>query len=228
MTREAKIIEKLKEYILPERAERIHNTVIHRTNFIHLALEDTFRERNSGALFRTCDCFGIQSASVIENKYDHKVTKIISRGAEKWIDITRYDRDVENSTISCINRLKSLGYQVVATTPHNADVELQDFKITQKTALFFGTELEGLSEDALELADVKMSIPIYGFTESYNISVAAALILQHFITQLQKSEIEWKLSTSERYALEIKWLSESIGRAGPNILQNIRQEIENT
>ncbi len=226
MTREDIIINKLKEYILPERADRIHNTVIHRTNFIHVAIEDTYRERNSGALFRTCDCFGIQSASVIENKYDHKVTKIISRGAEKWIDISRYDRDEENSTLSCINNLKAQGYQIVATTPHRADVELGDFKVTQKTALLFGTELEGLSDEAIELANIRMSIPIYGFTESYNISVAAALILQNFITQLQQSDIEWKLSQEEQYELEINWLAGSIGRAGPSILQDIISSLE--
>ena len=220
MDKREHIIEHLREYLLPERVERIKNVVENRTRMIHVAVEDTKHERNAGALFRTCDCFGIQDVSIIEKAYNRKVTQIISKGSEKWLHINKYNDENGRITADCIDDLRSKGYQIVATTPHKADVELTDFQITEKTALLFGTEKEGLSEEALQHADVRLTIPIYGFTESYNISVSAALILQTLVTQLRQSDLPWQLNKEERLELELEWIKRSIGRSAEELYQS--------
>ena len=215
----AEILEALRKYILPERAERIHNSAIERTKLIRVVIEDIYQDNNAGAVYRTCDCFGIQEATVIENYYLTKVAKSISKGSEKWLTINKHDEENTNNTVACIKNLKAQGYKVVATTPHNPDVLLPDFEITEKTAIIFGTEGKGLTQDALELADIKLKVPIYGFTESFNISVSAALVLQDLTTKLRKSKLQWQLTENERIELEIDWIVKSMGRTGESLLK---------
>jgi tRNA (guanosine-2'-O-)-methyltransferase len=219
-----RLIEKLREFLLPERAQRIHEVVQNRTRMIHVAIEDTTSERNAGAIFRTCDCFGIQGVSIIENRYDHKVTKIISKGSEKWLNVSKYNDQVGGNTSDCIANLKKQGYKIVATTPHDADVDLPNFSVSEKIALFFGTEETGLSEEALEQADIRLSIPIYGFTESYNISVSAALILQQLTAQIRRDGLNWQLSEEEQAELELEWIKKSIGRGAEKIINRVLSE----
>ena len=214
----AEILESLRKYILPERAQRIHEAAIERTRLIKVVIEDIYQDNNAGAVFRTCDCFGIQEATVIENRYLTKVAQSISKGSEKWLNTNKFDQQNTNNTVACINDLKSNGYLVVATTPHNPDVLLPDFELTQKTAIIFGTEGKGLTQDALDLADVKLKVPIYGFTESFNISVSAALVLQDLTTKLRKSKVNWQLPENERIELEIDWIVKSMGRTGVSLL----------
>jgi tRNA (guanosine-2'-O-)-methyltransferase len=222
MTRQ-EILDKLKENLTDNRKQRISEVAKERTRFIHVVVEDLMYDRNAGAVFRTCDCFGIQEVSVIENNYSKRVAELISKGSEKWLDVSRYDSQDSDNSLSCIKKLKSSGYQIVATTPHNSDVDLNEFEITQKTALIFGTENTGLSEQALELADVRMRIPIYGFTESFNISVSAALILQNLVHKLRKSSLPWQLSDVERIELEIEWVVKSMGEYGKLLLRQYEQ-----
>ena len=207
----------LRKYSTPERWQKINEVASNRTNLVQVVIEDIYQEHNAGALIRTCDCFGIQKVHVIENYYETKIVNSISKGSEKWIHVTKYEQPNTNNTVAAINSLKEKGFKVVATTPHNFDVELPNFEITQKTALLFGTEGKGLTQEALTLADEKLRIPIYGFTESYNISVSAALILQQVVTSLRKGNVDWRLSIGEQRELEIEWLVKSMGKTGTAI-----------
>ncbi|TXC76081.1 TrmH family RNA methyltransferase [Luteibaculum oceani] len=218
------IISALREHITEERAARIHEVIQLRTKFVRVAVEDIQQDRNAGAVIRSCDCFGIQRVSVIENKYNAKVANSISKGSDKWVDVDRFDSDEEDNTVACIKHLKSEGFHVVATSPHNHTVELPDFEITKPTAFLFGTEIHGLSETALNLADERLRIPIYGFTESFNISVSAALVLQQSVAKLHRSKLPWQLSEEEKLDLEIKWITSSIGKTGKGILKKILDE----
>ena len=110
----------------------------------------------------------------------------------------------------CIDDLKAKGYQIIATTPHENDCELEDFDISKPSAFFFGTEKYGLSEEVLNQADGYLKIPMVGFTESLNISVSAAIILQHVSTRLRRSAIPWKLSEAEMLEKRIDWARKSI------------------
>jgi tRNA (guanosine-2'-O-)-methyltransferase len=126
-------------------------------------------------------------------------------GAQKWVDINTFD-----SVTSCLDAVKSKGYQIIATTPHENDCLMEDFDITKPSALFFGTERDGLSEEILKRADGFLKIPMVGFTESLNISVSAAIIIQNLTNRLRQSNIDWKLSEEEMLVKRLAWAKSSI------------------
>ena len=126
-------------------------------------------------------------------------------GAQKWVDINAFD-----TVTNCVNTLKSKGYQIIATTPHENDCLLDDFDISKPSALFFGTERDGLSEEILAKADGFLKIPMVGFTESLNISVSAAIIIQNLTNRLRNSAIDWHLSEEEILKKRLDWARNSI------------------
>jgi len=125
-------------------------------------------------------------------------------GSSKWLNLNKYNGDKDN-TIACFDKLRADGYKIVATTPHEKDVMLDELPLDQKTALVFGTELDGLSDIAMEKADAYVKIPMYGFTESFNISVSAALSMFHLSEKIRKSDIDWQLSEDEQVDIHINW-----------------------
>ncbi len=158
---------------------------------------------------RSCDCFGIQDVHVIENKYSYRINDEIALGAEQWLTVRRYNQSSDN-TRACLESLKSRGYTLVATTPHKNDINLEEYDFSRPTALLFGTEKEGLSSTALEMADTYMKVPMVGFTESLNISVCAAVCLHHLSWKLRQSEIHYSLSEYEYWELLYNWVRTSL------------------
>ena len=195
----------LENILTDERKARFTSVLAQRTNHFTIAVEDIFQMHNASAVMRSCEVFGIQTLNVVEEKYGKTIDKEIAMGAQKWVDINRYD-----SIGDCIKSLKAKNYQIVATTPHKDDCLLQDFDITKPSALFFGTERNGLSEEVLDAADAFVKIPMVGFTESLNISVSAAIIIQNIMERLKNSDIEWKLSDEEILDLRLQWAKSSI------------------
>ncbi|SHI84153.1 tRNA (guanosine-2'-O-)-methyltransferase [Arenibacter nanhaiticus] len=195
----------LEEFIMPERKSRFLEILQERTNYITVAIEDVFQLHNTSAVIRSCDIFGVQEAHVIESKYGKRLDEDIAMGAQKWVDVKRYA-----DTTSCIKTLKEKGYKIVATTPHQNDCLLDDFKFDGKIALFFGTERNGLSQEVIEEADEFLKIPMVGFTESLNISVSAAIILHALTKELKKSDIDWKLTEEEQYLKRVDWTKKSV------------------
>ncbi|WP_430907442.1 TrmH family RNA methyltransferase [Maribacter sp. 2-571] len=195
----------LEGFISTERKQRFETVLEKRTKYITVAMEDVFQLHNTSAVIRSCEVFGIQEAHVIEGRFGKRLDKNIAMGAEKWVDVHRYPE-----AATCIGHLKDSGYQIIATTPHNDSCLLADFEITQKTALFFGTEKEGLSEGVLQRADGFLKIPMAGFTESLNISVSAAIILQRLTGKLRETDLPWQLSQSEKREKRLDWTKKSI------------------
>src|SRR5690606_12525524 len=144
-------------------------------------LENLFQPHNASAVLRSCDGFGIQDIHIIENYNKYKPNREIDMGSSKWLNTIKY-KEKENNTVECIRHLKSKGYKIVATTPHENDCLIDDLPLDQPTALLFGTELTGLTKEALNEADAFVKIPMFGFTESFNISVSVALAL-YSVTQ---------------------------------------------
>lgn len=199
------------------RKELLNKNVENRTRYITLVLEDIFQPQNASAVIRSCDCFGIQDLHVIENYNKYRLNPDVVMGASKWIDLYRYNQE-ERNTLSTISKLKSEGYRIVATTPHTNDILLPDFDLTKgKAAFFFGTERVGLSDEVMNNADEFVKIPMYGFTESFNISVSAALVLNHLATELRRSDINWQLSEIEKLELKLDWLIRSV-RSGDELM----------
>ena len=207
------LVEYLKKFVVEERRELFETKIQDRTQHITIVLENIFQGRNISASIRSADCFGIQDVHIIENDNIFNDDAEVSMGAKKWITTRRYNQHKHNS-IETIKDLKSKGYQIIATTPHNADCDLYDLNITKKKiALFFGSEVRGCSKKTLRLADKRMKIPMYGFTESYNISVSVSLCLQHLTYKMRQSNIDWKLSICQQEKVMLQWLRNSIKAA---------------
>ncbi len=195
----------LEGFVSEERKRRFSAVLAHRTKFLTVAIEDVFQLHNTSAVLRSCDAFGIQELHVVEDRFGQRLDKNIAMGAEQWVDVSRY-----RSSQECMNVLKNKGYQIVATTPHNDSGLLQGFQLKTKTALFFGTEKEGLSEAVMQQADGFLKIPMQGFSESLNISVSAAIIIQELTQRLRKSDLKWQLTDDEMMAKRFDWVKKSI------------------
>ncbi|MGX1929190.1 TrmH family RNA methyltransferase [Flagellimonas sp. 2504JD4-2] len=195
----------LEGFLTEERKQRFLEVLQNRTKYLTVAIEDVFQLHNTSAVIRSCDAFGVQEVHVIEDRFGQRLDKNIAMGAEQWVDVTRYQ-----TTSECVGRLKDMGYQIIATTPHNDSRYLADFKLEAKTALFFGTEKEGLSYEVMQKADGYLKIPMVGFSESLNISVSAAVIIQYLSQELRKSDVDWRLSQAEILEKRFDWTKKSI------------------
>ncbi len=209
----SKLLEHLSGYITPERLELFNKIIDMRTRYLTVVLEDIYQSHNASAVLRTCDCFGIQDVHIIEDRNEFKANREIAMGSSKWLSLHKYNED--NKYIEVIKTLKADGYRIVATTPHTNDQELPNFDITKgKTALIFGSELPGISDSLMDQADEFLKIPMYGFTESFNISVSAAVILHHLTLSLRKNpNINWKLTKEEQDELKLEWIRKTIKRS---------------
>ena len=195
----------LENILNDSRKEKFLKVLKNRTNHFTVVVEDIFQMHNASAVMRSCEVFGIQELNVIEQRYGKSIDKEIAMGAQKWVDIKTF-----NSITNCVDALKSRGYQIIATTPHENDCLLDDFDISKPSALFFGTERDGLSEEILQKADGFLKIPMVGFTESLNISVSAAIIIQNLMNRLRNSDINWQLSDEEILKKRLVWAKNSI------------------
>lgn len=209
------LVNYLSTYLTPERLALFNKILDMRTRHITLVLEDIYQSQNASAVLRTCDCFGIQDVHIIENRNEFKVNREIAMGASKWLTMHKYNEELNNNNLEVINNLKAKGYRIVATTPHTNDLNLPEFDITKgKTALVFGSELPGITETLMSEADEYLKIPMYGFTESFNISVSAAIILHHLTHKMRNTDdLDWQLSSEEKDELKLEWIRKTIKRS---------------
>ena len=204
-----KLLTYFENYLTEKRKTTFKKVLDNRTRHFTLVLEDIYQPHNSSAVYRTCDIFGIQDLHIIENRYINRVSKYVAKGSQKWITSHRYKNDGNNTKV-CLDNLKVKGYQIIATTPHTDSCLLQNFDINKKTAFVFGSEAEGVSNIVKDNADGFLKIPMVGFTESLNISVAAAIILQHVTSKLRSSNLIWTLNHSEKEILYFEWIKKTI------------------
>ncbi len=195
----------LESYLTERRRELFKEVLSNRTRHFTVVTEDVYQLHNTSAVMRTCDIFGIQDLHVVEEIQGKRIDKEIAMGAQKWVDLHRHDH-----IDSCISELKQKGYRIIATTPHKDSQFLGDFDVNQKAAFFFGKESTGLSDKVFKQADGFLKIPMYGFTESLNISVSAAIILQDVVAKLRKTEVNWQLSKEEQLEKRLDWTIKTI------------------
>ncbi len=207
------LITHLSQFISPSRLATFEKVLAKRTRYITVVLEDIYQSQNASAVLRSCDCLGVQDVHVIENRNRFDVDPEVVMGSFKWLNMYRYNKE-EYNTISAIEKLRSDGYRIIATSPHTDDRDLDDIDLEGgKMALLFGTELTGLTDNALALADEYLKIPIVGFTESFNISVSAAIIIYQLSQKLRSSDINWELNKQEADSLLLEWLRKSIKKS---------------
>jgi len=192
------------QFLTEHKKNRIQSVLNERTRHITVALEDIYQPQNASAVLRTCDCFGVQEAHIIENRNEYNINPRVTHGSDKWVDVVKYKAKEEN-TLDCIQALKTKGYSIVVTTLNGWEHTLESVPIERKVAVMFGTEMEGITPEALEAADIRMKIPMVGFTQSFNISVSAAICLYSLTTRLKSSQIDWRLSQKEMDEIKLNW-----------------------
>lgn len=203
----------LESYLTPHRKHIIETNLSLRTRYVTFLLEDIFQSQNASAVLRTADCCGIQDIHVVENRNAYTINPTVVRGANQWINLHRY-----NQTEEAIINLKNQGYRIIATVPTENATSLPNFDLTKgKCAFAFGTERTGLSKFVIENADEFVTIPMMGFTESYNISVSAAIIAYTLTQQLRLSNLNWQLNESEKSEIKLEWLRFSVRK--PELLE---------
>ena len=192
-------------FVSARRKRRMEEVLAWRTRFLTVVLENLYQPHNASAVLRSCDCFGVQDVHIVESRNTYQVNADIDVGASGWLTMHRY-RD----STTALAALKAKGYRLVAATPHRGDCTLDELAVDKPLAVFFGTEELGLSEGMLDAADEYVQVPIYGFTESFNVSVCAALILRELTGRLRQETGGWELIEEEQAALRLEWYRHSV------------------
>jgi tRNA (guanosine-2'-O-)-methyltransferase len=199
----------LEGFVSERRRGRLHEVLEERTNHMTLVLEDVYQTHNFSAVLRSADIFGIQTTNFIENRNKYKISEDVAMGSTQWLSLNRYQHH-ENNTKTCLTDLKARGYKIVATSLHKNSVTLEEMDVAKPFALVFGTELTGITQDVVDMADEFVKLPMYGFTESFNISVCAALCMHSLSTRIRKEVPDYGLSSAEKEDIYIEWLKASI------------------
>lgn len=214
----------LREFVSDERNALFDRLINERTDYMTVVLENLYQPHNISAILRSCDCFGVQNIHIIENGNVFQDNMEISLGAREWLTLHHYKKHSDNLQ-EAVRGLKNQGYRIIATTPHEKDVMIDDLDLGKgKMAFFLGTELSGLSQDALSLADEYVKVPIYGFTESYNVSVCAALLMYSVVQRLHRSSVDWHLPEEAKWKVLFDWYKHAIKASG-QILERYEQNM---
>ncbi len=207
-----KLIAHLSEFVSERRKQRFDDVLAQRTGHLRIVLEDVYQAHNASAVLRSCDCFGVQYVHFIENRNNFKISADVAMGSSSWLSITRHNQEAQN-TITALRQLKQQGYRIVATTPHTNDVTLENLAVDKKLALVFGTEIDGITDAVREEADEFVRIPMFGFTESFNISVSAALCMYELTKRIHQQVPNYVITEEERISIYLDWLKNSIDKS---------------
>lgn len=211
----------LASFLTEERLARIEEVLAVRTRFVTVVLEHVHRTQNASACLRNCEAFGVQDVHVIEDEAGFRVNRDVARGAAGWLTIHRHqEQDAKqdgNRTRRCLDTLKEQGYRIVAVSGRDADGSLLDYEPQSPAALVFGNELSGLSETVVQEADEIHSLPMFGFTESFNLSVALALGLGTILPRVRMESVSWELSDAEKRELRERWIRQTLGHRADSL-----------
>lgn len=195
----------LSQFVSDHKKEFVDRVLAQRTRYVTIVLENIFQSQNASATLRTAECMGLQDVHIVESTAKYHLNIRVLKGADKWLDMHRYRTRGENNTEICFSKLRAHGYKIFVADPAEDGVSIDDIDVNQKVALVFGNELRGVSDYAIEHADGKMKIPMYGFTESLNISVSVAISLSTILRKLRQSPIDFHLSEEERRGIRLEW-----------------------
>ncbi|GGI99127.1 hypothetical protein GCM10010885_05770 [Alicyclobacillus cellulosilyticus] len=196
----------LVEMFRPERVMRMVEVLRHRTRYISVLLEAVDDGHNQAAVLRSADAFGVQNVTVVAGQQPFAPNKKVTQGAHKWLTIRQ-----EPSIATAVQHLKAQGYRICATYLGEGAVPIDEMDLSQPTVLVFGNEHRGISEAAANLADGKFFIPMYGFVQSFNISVAAALALHDATRRARQTAGDrYFLTPAERRSVFLQWVMRNL------------------
>ncbi|MGY6521185.1 MAG: TrmH family RNA methyltransferase [Mongoliitalea sp.] len=207
MTNPKSFFEYLSNYVTPHKRQLIEQVLAQRTRYFTVVLEDIYKPHNASAVLRTADCFGIQDIHIIEKEHSYEVNPYVVRGAAQWVDIHKYSDERKTAVSDCFHHLREQGYQIIATSPDPGSISIHELDVSQKIALVFGNEHAGISDEVKSSADQLVHIPMMGFTESFNISVAASIFLFDLIRKVQETAQvkDFFISEEEKQLLRENW-----------------------
>ena len=210
------LLDYLSDYISENKRNRMDEVLKQRTRHVTVVLEDIFKPHNASAVLRTCECYGVQDLHIVEQRNAYDVNRYVTRGSAKWLSMHKYEHPNHDNIDICFNKLRKDGYKIYATSPIG-QLKPSEIPVDEKVALVFGTEETGITDYVKENSDGLVTIPMYGFTESFNISVAAAIVLEAVISKMKSKDSNWKLGTEELEALKFEWYQTSIKHSEPLI-----------
>ncbi len=213
----AELLDFLRSFLTPERLGRMEEVLAERTRRVTVVLENMHRTQNASACLRTAEAFGVQDVHIIPGKTDFRVNRDIAQGAARWLTVRQYQSEDENGALRCFQELREAGYRIVVVSGRDASGPLAECEPRTKTALVFGNEFEGVSDIALAHADEVRSLPLFGFTESFNLSIAVGLSLAEILPKVRRAEIPWNLTATEKQTLREEWIRRSLGHRLPEI-----------
>jgi tRNA (guanosine-2'-O-)-methyltransferase len=203
---ERRVFEHLAQFVSDHKKQGIERVLANRTRYISVVMEDIFQSQNASAVIRTCECMGLQEVHIVENISKYSINPRVLKGANKWMNIKKHASKKEDNTVACVSQLKEAGYTILALDPDADGQSIFDVDVsTSKVALVFGNELRGLSTTALKQCDAKVKIPMFGFTESLNISVSVAICLNTLVNRIRNSNIDSGLSEGEKDDIRLAW-----------------------
>lgn len=208
----------LQGFLTEERKAKIEKYADESSDFVLPVMEDIYQFRNAAAIVRSVEACGFHKIIALENENEFNPNTRVTRGADTWVAIEKRTHNQE-----ALQELKQQGYQILAISPEERAVNIEDYALTQPVALVFGTEKQGVSQEIIESADAVVKIPMYGFTESFNVSVAAGICMYVMKQKLLHSEIDFRLPLEKKMALKIRWAVNS-ARSGEEILQDYLQK----
>ncbi len=196
----------LEQFITEERKDKINRVLSHRIKQFSIILENIYDPHNISAVLRSADGLGFHKIFVVEKEKYLKFSSAVSTGAEKWLDTKIFHNIVEVA-----GKLKKEGYKIAAGVLDEKTVDFFSVNwIEGKWAFLLGNEHEGLTQEAVSIADVHFKIPIYGFIQSYNISVTAAMIMFHLRFLLNEKNINGDLTEEEKLIYKYQWLKRDL------------------
>ena len=214
----ADVVHALQDHVTPVRLQKIRDVVAKRNNFLATVVENLYDRGNTSAVMRSSEAFGFHQFHHIESIEQFKESKRVTKGADKWLMQNKWP-----NTTDCISHLKKQGYAIYVTQLEGGK-PIEELSFEKPVALCFGSERDGASKELSSLADEKVYIPMDGFVQSFNISVAAALCFQH-IHRIHKSLKLGLLSPQERTALEAHYLYRSCQNPTPHLQKAKTQDI---
>jgi len=208
------VLEHLAQFASDHKREFVEKVLAGRTRYVTVVLEDIFQSQNASAVVRTCECMGTQDVHIVENTAKYHTNIRVLKGSDKWLNLERYDKHGVNNTATCFGKLRAAGYRILVADPGEGGISIHDVDVTAgKIALVFGNELRGISDYAVQNCDGRIRIPMYGFTESLNISVSVGITLSALVTKLHQAGMEFGLTKAERDAIRLEWYRKIVRRS---------------
>jgi tRNA (guanosine-2'-O-)-methyltransferase len=193
----------------PERFQKLARALLRRQPDLTVLMERVHKSHNLSAILRNCDAVGVLEAHAIPPDEGLQIHSHTSAGTAKWVRLVRHP-----TIQAAIEKLKGRGFRVLAAHPGPEAVDFREVDFTVPTALMMGAELMGLSDKALALADLRISIPMVGMAQSFNVSVATALLLFEAFRQREAAGMydESRIDPKEARRILFEWVYPRVAR----------------